>query len=96
MGRRLGALIVLLGLVVVLGACSAGSAALGRVGGCGQANLGTQVPTYFRTWARDAQYQQEFIDTYFLNYDVNDPYRCECPTYDYCSMGCGGMQSGCR
>jgi hypothetical protein len=51
--------------------------------------LPAQFKSYARTWARDAQHQQEFFDTYFLNYDVNDPYRCDCPIYDYCpSYGC--------
>lgn len=90
MVRRLAIVLGLVGMSVLAAGCSFGSRALGSFGGCDTcgSSIGSQARTYSRTWARGMQHQQEFIDTYFLNYDVNDPYRCECPIYDYCDT-CG-------
>jgi hypothetical protein len=88
MFRRLGVLVALLGIATVASGCmTQGSQALGAASGCssyGGCGGGSQFKSYARTWSRDMQRQQQFIDTYFFNYDVNDPYRCTCPVYDYC------------
>lgn len=101
MVRRLGVLFGLLGLVATSGGCYWGSQALGSVGGCRPTSGGSPTTAYARTWSRDMQSQQQFIDQYFFNYDVNNPYRCDCPVYDYCPTGCStggssGCSSGCR
>jgi hypothetical protein len=92
MRHRLGIVVALLVVLGVSAGCSWGSHALGGVGGCNSCRYetGSQTCSYARTWARGAQHQQEFLDTYFLNYDVNDPYRCDCPIYDYCPCGSSG------
>jgi hypothetical protein len=89
MVRRLFVLVAVLGLVAVTAGCAQMSQAAGGVAGCRGAGCGggatsAQFKSYARQWSRDLQHQQEFIDTYFLNHDVNDPYRCTCPVYDYC------------
>jgi hypothetical protein len=89
--RRLAVWVGLLAVVGASAGCSWGAHALGSFGGCESCRYetGSQTCSYARSWARNAQYQQQFLDTYFLNYDVNDPYRCDCPIYDYCSCGGG-------
>jgi hypothetical protein len=87
--RRLGVFVALLGIAGASAGCmSQGSQALGAASGCSsygcRGSSGSQFKSYARQWSRDMQNQQQFVDTYFLNYDVNDPYRCTCPVYDYC------------
>jgi hypothetical protein len=97
MVRRLAVLMGVLVLVTGLAGCYTGSRALGSVSGCNSVTLGSPVCTYARAWSRNMWHQQQFIDQYFLNYDVNDPYRCDCPIYDYCPCGTGycGQASVC-
>jgi hypothetical protein len=85
MVRRLAIVFMLVGSLAFTAGCSVGSQALGVIGCCPPRDTACQqVRTYARVWSRDMQKQQQFIDTYFFNYDVNDPYRCDCPMYDYC------------
>lgn len=54
---------------------------------CGGCTTKTQM--IMRQQARGARNVEEFVDTYFLNYDINDPYRGDFKVLDgrYC---CGG------
>jgi hypothetical protein len=89
MVRRLGIVFALVVVVTGLAGCYGISRGLGAVGGCDSITLGSPTCAYARAWSRNAWHQQQFIDQYFLNYDVNDPYRCDCPIYDYCPCGSG-------
>ena len=40
---------------------------------CGQCDSKTKM--ILRQQGRNARHVEEFMDTYFLNYDINDPYR---------------------
>src|SRR5687768_579763 len=95
MVRRLGVLMGVLVLVTGLSGCLyTGSRALGSVSGCNSVTLGSPTCSYTRAWSRNMWHQQQFVDQYFLNYDVNDPYRCDCPIYDYCPCGTSYCGSG--
>ncbi len=52
------------------------------IGGCPTACHGSQCDTktkaIIRGWGRDARCGEQFIDQYFLNYDIHDPYRGDC------------------
>jgi hypothetical protein len=55
----------------------------GRAGGCGcpgGAGCGpdTKSKAMLRQWGADARRNEQFVDTYFFNYDINDPYRGDC------------------
>ena len=39
--------------------------------------LHCEKPCYGRAWQKNANNIMEFTDTYFLNYDKYDPYRCD-------------------
>ncbi|MFV1959632.1 MAG: hypothetical protein ACC662_09500 [Planctomycetota bacterium] len=69
-------------LVGGLGGCRLAAAALESVGGCPYPSHGaghdTKTKAMFRQWGHDARSGEQFIDQYFLNYDVNDPYRGSC------------------
>ncbi len=98
MVRRIGVLFGVLVLVSGLSGCYTESRALGSVGGCRSITTGSPACSYARAWSRVSYHQQEFIDQYFLLYDHNDPYRCDCPIYDYCPCGsgsCGGSSAYC-
>jgi hypothetical protein len=90
--HRLGLAVALIAVVAVSAGCTFGSKMLGSVSGCDvcRNSTGSQACSYARSWSRAMNNQQQFIDEYFLLYDVNDPYRCDCPIYDYCPCGsCG-------
>ena len=42
--------------------------------GCGPCG-DSKTKMMIRQEARNARHQEEFIDTYFWNYDIHDPYR---------------------
>ena len=44
--------------------------------GCG--SYGDKNRAILGQWARDARYEERFIDKHFLNYDIDDPYRGDC------------------
>lgn len=75
--KRLCLVLGLAALVVSLsGCCGGASAFVESVGGC----CPVQAPPkrILCHQARQMRLQQEFLDTYFLNYDVHDPYRGDC------------------
>ncbi len=76
---------LVVGLVLVLGmvsGCRFIAPPLESMGGCPYSCHGTACDTktraVLREWGRDARAGEQFIDTYFLNYNVNDPYRGDC------------------
>jgi hypothetical protein len=67
--------------------CRVAAPALEEVGGyspCGGCTTKTQM--IVRQQARSARNVEEFMDTYFLNYDIHDPYRGDYKVLDgrYC------------
>ncbi|MHC5010072.1 MAG: hypothetical protein ACYTG6_03860 [Planctomycetota bacterium] len=70
------------GLVLVVGAlsgCRLGAPAAESLGGYPYGAHGsfsdTKSKAILRQWGRDAREGERFIDQYFLNYNINDPYR---------------------
>ena len=58
--------------------CRVVAPALEDAGGysqCGQCDSKSKMIT--RQQARSARGVEEFVDTYFLNYDIHDPYRAD-------------------
>lgn len=67
--------------------CRVGAPLLEEVGGyspCGGCTTKTQM--IIRQQARGGRNIEEFVDTYFLNYDIHDPYRGDYRVLDgrYC------------
>ena len=75
--KRLCLVLALVMLAMPISACRFIAPALEDIGGYGACNDGctTKTDLIVRQWARDARRGEEFGDTYFLNYDRNDPYR---------------------
>jgi hypothetical protein len=46
---------------------------MGGYSQCGQCDSKTKM--ILRQQGRNSRHIEEFMDTYFLNYDINDPYR---------------------
>lgn len=66
----------LVGAGLALSGCRVAAPALEDVGGysqCGQCDTKTKM--IIRQQARGARNVEEFVDTYFLNYNIHDPYR---------------------
>ena len=82
MVKRLCLIAGLLLVVSAMPGCRLGAPILEDMGGCPYSCHGTSCDTktraILREWGRDARHQERFIDTYFLNYDINDPYRGDC------------------
>jgi hypothetical protein len=79
--KRTSLAILLLAAVFTVGGCRLGAPVLESAGGanCGGNRCGpSKSQMLLRNWGRDARKQEQFIDQYFLNYDVNDPYRGDC------------------
>jgi hypothetical protein len=83
--------IALVAGLVVAGLASSGcrvaAPVLEDVGGyspCGGCTTKTQM--ILRQQGRSARNVEEFVDTYFLNYDIHDPYRGDLKVLDgrYC------------
>jgi hypothetical protein len=67
--------------MVAFGGCRLAAPALESVGGaeCGPSSVGpSKTQMILRQWGRDQRSNERFVDNYFLNYDVNDPYRGDC------------------
>jgi hypothetical protein len=67
----------------MLGGCRFGAPLLEDLGGCpgcgGSACApDTKTKAILRQQARNAREQERFIDQYFFNYDIHDPYRGDC------------------
>lgn len=87
--KRLSLVLVLVALAAPLGACRMVATAaedLGGYGGCGDCMTKTKL--IIRQQARNLRQNEEFVDTYFLNYDINDPYRADYYVLD--GDGCCG------
>lgn len=76
--KRLSVVLVLLTLAAPMGACRFAAPAfeeVGGYGGCGDCMTKTKL--ILRQQGRHARMGEEFVDTYLLNYDRNDPYRAD-------------------
>lgn len=66
----------------LLGGCRFAAPVFEDLGGCPSAcHMGgcdTKTKAMFRQWGSDARCGEQFIDQYFLNYDIHDPYRGDC------------------
>jgi hypothetical protein len=60
--KRLLLVVGLIGVLVTTGCC-----------GC----LRCESPCYGRNLCRHGRQMVDFLDVYFVNYDRNDPYRCD-------------------
>jgi hypothetical protein len=58
--------LVLLAASLTLSACCVG-------GGC----FRCERPCYGKSFCRAGRQMVDFVDVYFLNYDKNNPYRCD-------------------
>ena len=79
--KRTSLAILLLAAVFTVGGCRFGAPILESTGGanCGTNRCGpSKTQMILRNWGRDARKNEQFVDQYFLNYDVNDPYRGDC------------------
>ena len=79
--KRAACVVLLLVTVgLAFGGCRAVAPALEGISGadcCEQAGP-SKENMIVRQWARDTRKNERFVDTYFLNYDINDPYRGDC------------------
>ncbi len=63
---------------ISVGGCRVVAPGLESLGGAetGGGNIGpTKTQMILRQWGRDTRKNERFVDQYFLNYDINDPYR---------------------
>ncbi len=51
--------------------------AVGSIALSGCRCLHCECPCYGKSLCRDTRKMMDFVDIYFLNYDRNDPYRCD-------------------
>jgi len=79
--KRTSLAILLLAAVFTVGGCRVIAPGLESIGGanCACNHAGpTKAQMILRQWGRDARKNEQFIDQYALNYDINDPYRGDC------------------
>lgn len=68
---------------LALSGCRMGAAALEEVGGStATGGPATKTQLLMRQQARSARNVEEFVDTYFWNYDIHDPYRADFKVLD--------------
>ena len=74
------AILLLVTVGLAFGGCRIVRPALQEVGGAGcyKQPGPSKTSMIVRQWERDAAKNERFVDQYFLNYDVNDPYRGDC------------------
>ena len=74
------AILVLVTVGLAFGGCRVVRPALSEVGGAGcYTQPGpSKTSMIVRQWERDAHKNERFVDQYFLNYDIDDPYRGDC------------------
>jgi hypothetical protein len=85
MVKRFALVMLLVGAGLATSGCRFVAPVLEEAGGCG-CNRGcgdacapdTKSKAMLRQWGADARRNEQFIDTYFFNYDINDPYRGDC------------------
>jgi hypothetical protein len=81
--KRLSLAVGLIAALGAFGGCRFMAPVAENVGGCppgSTACAGAKNRAIVRQWGRNLRKQERFIDTYFLNYDINDPYRGDCLT----------------
>ena len=77
--KRISLVIAIVAVMGCLGGCrfaaplaeSAGGHPYSAHGCCGD----TKTKAILRQWGRDARRGEQFVDQYFLNYNIHDPYR---------------------
>jgi len=75
MVKRLSLVLLLLMVGVAFSACHAVEPALNSMSGVGSSANASHADMILRQWGADAKRNERLYDNYFLNYDVNDPYR---------------------
>ena len=82
MWKRLSLVVAMVLVLGMTAGCRFVAAPLEAAGGCPTACHGTSCDSkskaILRGWGRDARCVEQFVDQYFLNYDINDPYRGDC------------------
>ena len=92
--KRLGLVFGFMAVLVLFGGCRFLAPVAESWGGCPCGAHGvcccpsncdtnfcdTKTRAMWRQWGRCMRKQERFIDTYFFNYDINDPYRGDCIT----------------
>ena len=74
------AILLLVSVGLAFGGCRIVRPPLQELGGAGcykQAGP-SKTSMIVRQWERDSGHNERFVDKYFLNYDINDPYRGDC------------------
>jgi hypothetical protein len=85
MVKRLTLVLVLVMASMSIGGCRFMAPALESAGGYGGCSGGqTKSQMILRQWGRDARRGEEIVDTYLLNYDLNNPYRGDYYVLDGC------------
>ncbi len=68
---------------LALSGCRMGATVLEEVGGStATSGPSTKTQMLLRQQARGARNVEEFVDTYFWNYDIHDPYRADFKVLD--------------
>lgn len=75
MVKRLSLALFLLTFGVAMGGCHTVGNALNGMSGVGTSANASRTDMALRQWGADSERNGRFVDTYFLNYDINDPYR---------------------
>jgi hypothetical protein len=81
--KRLSLMVGLIAALGAFGGCRFVAPVAESVGGCppgSSASMGQKNKAIMRQWGRDLRKGERFVDQYFLNYDINDPYRGDCLT----------------
>lgn len=82
MNKRLFLIVGLVLAVGLLSGCRFVAPVFEGAGGCPYSCHGgtcdSKSKAILRQWGQDARGGEQFVDQYFLNYDVNDPYRGDC------------------
>ncbi len=81
MVKRLSLVMLLAFVGLGVSGCRFAAPALEEAGGCGRAGGcrgDSKSKAILRQWGQDARKNERFVDNYFLNYDINDPYRGDC------------------
>ena len=81
MAKGISLAVILLASAFFVGGCRFAAPVLEGVGGAnchGCTGGPSKSSMIVRNWARDARKNERLVDQYFLNYDINDPYRGDC------------------
>ena len=72
--KRITFVLLLVMMVAPMAACRMYAPLMEDLGGGGVSGM-SKTQMILSQQGRNARMQEEFVDTYFLNYDRNDPYR---------------------